>query len=123
MGKRQRVAIAGDHRRRSLLRPDFGADRRRDLDFRRVGEFEPAHNIDGVMMWLDLGGLASVAPMDLVPAIEARRGVFSDRRQAKLCTIEGGTCHNAAWSVGADGLFRPNKIRVFLIRLTAGGTE
>jgi hypothetical protein len=79
-----------------------------------VGEFEPAHDIDGVIVWLDLGGLVSVAAMDLIPAIEARRGVFSARHQAKLCTIEGGTCHNAASSVRADGLFRFNKIRGFL---------
>jgi hypothetical protein len=72
------------------------------------------------MVWLDLGGLASIAPKDLVPAIEARRGVFSDRHQAKLRITEGGTGHNAPWSGGAEGLFRPNKIRGFLKQIDAG---
>jgi hypothetical protein len=52
--------------------------------------------------------------MDPVPATEARGGVFGDRHQAKLCMTEGGTGHNAPWSVGVEGLFRPNKIRGFL---------
>ena len=106
-------------RQRIRRQPDVGAGLRSDLDLGRVRKFVSANDIDGGVMVLDQGGLAGLLPVVSVRAIEARGGVFSDRHQAKLCITEGGTGHHAPWSVGAEGLFRPNKIRGFLDQIAA----
>jgi hypothetical protein len=57
--------------------------------------------------------------MASVRAIEARRVVGGDGRRPELCIAKCGTGHNAPWSVGVEGLFRPYKIRGFVNQIAA----